>query len=226
MFVRFRQSPRRMYLSLDETRWENGRVRHDYVASLGVIATRPTIADRIDFWTSLHQRLGRLANRLDDAIRAKILGAVHTRIPMPTQDEIPALQLERARRHEMAWQLRRIETEAIVEANRALRDGASKIVSEGEPLLAVATEGLEAAKERRERVERGESAPLPGRPPSLKELGITPSHARHAMTLAQLTPEQFERFLGFGRRPADVRRRDYAQLRRFLRAEAKRQRQP
>jgi hypothetical protein len=107
-----------------------------------------------------------------------------------------------------------------------LRDGAGKIVSEGEPLLAVAAEELKAAKERRERIERGEIVPLPGKPPSLKELGITPAHARHAMTLTQLTPEQFERFLEFGWRPADVRHRDYARLRRFLRAEAKRQRQP
>jgi monoamine oxidase len=76
MFVRFRQSPRRLYLNLAETRREGGKVRHDYVANLGAIAAPPTIADRIDFWTRLHQRLGRLANRLDDALRAKILGAV------------------------------------------------------------------------------------------------------------------------------------------------------
>jgi hypothetical protein len=226
MPVRFRQSPRRLYLSLDETRWESGKVRHDYVASLGAIATRPTIADRIYFRTSLHQRLGRLANRLDDAMRAKILGAAHARVPMPTQDEIHALQLEHARQHETAWRVRQIQTEGIVEAHKVLRDGASKLVSKGEPLLAVAAEELTAAKERRERIERGEIVPLPGKPPSLKELGMTPAHARHALTLAELTPEQFERFLEFGRRPADVRRRDYAQLRRFLRAEAKRQHPP
>jgi hypothetical protein len=68
--------------------------------------------------------------------------------------------------------------------------------------------------------------PLPGKPPSLKELGFTSVGARHAMALAALTPEQFERYLNFGRRPVDGRRRDYARLRRFLRAEAKRQPPP
>jgi hypothetical protein len=85
-------------------------------------------------------------------------------------------QLEHARQHETACQVRPIETEAIVEVNRALRDGASKMVSEGEPLLAVAAEELKAAKERRERIARGASVPLPETPPSLKELGITPAH--------------------------------------------------
>jgi len=85
---------------------------------------------------------------------------------------------------------------------------------------------LKAAKERRERIERGEIVSLPGKPPSLKELGMTPARVRLATTLAQLTPEQFERFLKFGRRPSDLQRRDYAQLRRFLRAETKRQPAP
>ena len=226
MFVRFRQSSRRLQVSLVETRRVDGKVRHEHVGSLGATATPPKIADRIDFWIGLHQRLGRLANRLDDAMRAKILGTVHARVPMPTQDEIHALQLEHAQQHETAWQLHQIQTEGIVEANKALRDGASKMISEGEPLLAVAAEELKAAKERRERIERGEIVSLPGKPPSLKELGMTPARVRLATTLSQLTPEQFERFLKFGRRPSDLQRRGYAQLRRFLRAETKRQPAP
>jgi hypothetical protein len=97
------------------------------------------------------------------------------------------------------------------------------MVAEGEPLLATATEEFEAARDRRQRIERGETVRLPGKPPmSLKEMGVTPAHAEHMMTLAGLTPEQFERFLKFGRRPADYSRQDYARLRRFLRAEARR----
>jgi len=42
--------------------------------------------------------------------------------------------------------------------------------------------------------------------------------------MASLTEEQFERFLEFGTRWSDFARRNYARLRRFRRAEAKRQR--
>jgi hypothetical protein len=84
MFVRFRQSAQRLQLSLVETRREGGKVRHEHVASLGTAATPLTIAARVDFWTRLHQRLGRLSNRVDAAMQAKVLGAVHARVPMPT----------------------------------------------------------------------------------------------------------------------------------------------
>jgi hypothetical protein len=63
---------------------------------------------------------------------------------------------------------------------------------------------------------------LPGKLPSLKELGITPAHAEYMIAVSQLTPEQVERFLAFGQRRSDYARRDYARLRRFLRAEANR----
>jgi hypothetical protein len=42
------------------------------------------------------------------------------------------------------------------------------------------------------------------------------------IAVSQLAPEQFERFLNFGGRRVDYARQDYARLRRFLRAEAKR----
>ena len=44
--------------------------------------------------------------------------------------------------------------------------------------------------------------------------------------MTSLTEEQFERFLKFGGRSSDYRRRDYARLRRFLRPEAKRRPAP
>jgi hypothetical protein len=48
------------------------------------------------------------------------------------------------------------------------------MVAEGEPLLAVAAEELQAATKRRERIERGENVSLPGKPPSLKDVRPTP----------------------------------------------------
>ena len=67
--------------------------------------------------------------------------------------------------------------------------------------------------------QQGEDVPLPGKPPTLKELGITPAHARYAMAMASLTEEQFERFLVFAQ---PSRRQEYGRMRRFLHAEAKR----
>ncbi|MBO0735537.1 MAG: hypothetical protein J2P48_03060 [Alphaproteobacteria bacterium] len=64
-----------------------------------------------------------------------------------------------------------------MEANKVLREGASKMVSEGEPLLAVAAEALRAAKKRRERIERGEIMLLPGPERTRDDAGIRP--ARH-----------------------------------------------
>jgi hypothetical protein len=100
------------------------------------------------------------------------------------------------------------------------------LVTRGEPLVATAAEEVKAAEQRRERIERGESVSLPGKVPTLKELGITPAHAEYMIAVSQLAPEQFERFLEFGHRTGDYRRRDYARLRRFLRAEAKRRATP
>jgi len=216
------RDPTAPQLSVIETRREGGKVRHEHVASLGSITAPPTVANRVEYWQALHQRLGRLTNRLDGEMQAKILGAVHARVPMPTVEEIHVLNLEEAKQHEVAWRMRHLSTEAIVEENKLRLKAAERLVAEGEPLVTAAAEQVRAAEGRRVRIERGESVPLPGKPPTLKELGITPAHAEHALALAALTPEQFERFLKFGRRPSDYRRRDYAELRRFLRAEARR----
>lgn len=222
MFVRFRPSQHRLQLSLVETRRENGKVRHEHVASLGAIPSPLTVAGRVEYWQDLHRRLGRLSNRLDSETQAKILAAVHARVPMPTVDDIHALNLDEARQHEAAWRMRHVSTEAIVDENKLRLKTAERLVADGEPLVAVAAEEVKAAEERRRRIESGENVPLPGKPPTLKELGITPARARHARTMASLSEEQFERYLKFGYRPADSARRDYASLRRFLRAEAKR----
>jgi hypothetical protein len=219
MFVRFRSSPRRLQLSLVETRKEGGKVRHDHIASLGAIAAQPTVANRVEYWQALHQRLGRLANRLDGEMQAKILGAVHARVPMPTVDEIHALNLDEAKQHEAAWRMRQAQTEGIVEANKQLAQGAGKMVREGEPLLAVAADEVKAAQTRRERIERGENVSLPGKPPTLKELGITPARARHMRLMTLLSPEQFERYteLEIKRRfGPGATRREHAALRKYI----------
>jgi hypothetical protein len=104
-------------------------------------------------------------------------------------------------------------------------ESAKRRIAEGEPLVAVAAAEAKAAEERRRRIEAGESVALPGKPPTLKELGLTPAFLRHSRALASLTEEQFKRFLAFDvGRPSDRARRDYAKLRRFLAKEVRKER--
>lgn len=97
VFVRFRPTARRLQLSLIETHRSAGRVHHEHIAGLGSVPLAPSTADRIAFWTQLHERLGRLANRIDAAVHGAIPTAIHARIPMPTQEEQQAERLEMAK---------------------------------------------------------------------------------------------------------------------------------
>jgi len=54
MFVRFRETERRLALSIVETHRLDGKVKHERVASLGSIETPLTIGVRIAFWRRLH----------------------------------------------------------------------------------------------------------------------------------------------------------------------------
>jgi hypothetical protein len=74
MFVHFRETPYGLAMSLVETRRENGKVRHEHVASLGSIETPPSVAARIELWRGLHERLDQLSNQLDAETRGKVHG--------------------------------------------------------------------------------------------------------------------------------------------------------
>ena len=99
-FVRFRQTPSRLQVSLVEGRRVGGKVRHEHIASLGSILVPATIADRVAFWRLLHERLAKLSNRIGADEQGKILGAIHARIPMVTIDELRTLQRENAQADE------------------------------------------------------------------------------------------------------------------------------
>ena len=93
MFVRFRQTKTRLQASLVQTRWADGKVRHEHIALLGTVAASLPVAERLVFWQHLHERMAKLGNRIDAATQAKLLGNIHARIPMVTPDEVRALQL-------------------------------------------------------------------------------------------------------------------------------------
>jgi hypothetical protein len=75
MLVHFRETPYGLAMSLVQSRRENGKVRHEHLASLGSIETPPSVAARIEFWRRLHERLDELSNRLDAETRGKVMDA-------------------------------------------------------------------------------------------------------------------------------------------------------
>ena len=87
MFVRFRETPYGLQVSLIQTCREGGKARHEHIAGLGAITVPTSAVDRIAFWRRLHDRLSALSNRIVDE-QSKILDAVDERIPMPTPDEL------------------------------------------------------------------------------------------------------------------------------------------
>jgi hypothetical protein len=50
MFVRFRETPYGLQVSLIQTRREDGKVRYEHIAGLGAITIPASPADRIAFW--------------------------------------------------------------------------------------------------------------------------------------------------------------------------------
>jgi hypothetical protein len=85
------------------TRWASGKVKHEHVANLGSVPHEPSVPERIAFWQRLHERLARLANRIDTEAQAKILGAVHAKAPIVTPDEQRDLQLANAQADDHLW---------------------------------------------------------------------------------------------------------------------------
>lgn len=94
MLVRFRQADDRLQVRLVATRRVAGRVRHEHVANLGAITLPPSVADRLSFWRGLHERLAQLSHRVDTQTHAKILIAIHARVPIVAASEQRAISLE------------------------------------------------------------------------------------------------------------------------------------
>jgi hypothetical protein len=157
MFVRFRQTAHRLQASLIETRRIDGKVRHEHIASLGSIATPPSTTHRIAFWSRLHERLARLANRIGGDAQAKILGSIHARVPMVTADEQRALQLENAKADSEFWLGSHDMHAGTAADHKALAVVTEQAIKAAEALAAEAKTHADAARDRVARIERGES---------------------------------------------------------------------
>ena len=159
MFVRFRQTAQRLQASLVETRRIDGKVRHEHIAGLGSVEMPLSVEGRLAFWQRLHERLAKLSNRVDAETQGKLLGDIHARIPMVTLDEQRALQLRNAEADERFWESIHDMHAGTVEGHKGLAAKAEHTAAEGEAEMAKAASHREAARERRERLERGEDMP-------------------------------------------------------------------
>jgi hypothetical protein len=179
----------------------------------------------LHFWEVLHVRMRKLHNRLDGATYAKVLGAVHSRIPMVTADEQVALQTENAEVEAQFWsQVRDFHAEQI-KGQGQLAATASDLIAEGRTAMTDAATRADAAQDRVERLRRGEnlSGGL-GEPLDvvalLKQEGFTTADLRHAEQLHALGGgDLFQDYLTefLKRRAASERRTSYAAQRAVLR---------
>ena len=156
MFVRFRENTHRLQVSLIETRRVAGKIRHEHIAGLGAIDIAPSIAARVAFWQQLHERLGKLSNRIDATAQAKVLGEVHARIPMVPIKERRALQLENAEADERFWESLRDMHQANLDDNKGMVEAAGRAVAQAQSGVEAASAKAAAAKDRVARLKRGE----------------------------------------------------------------------
>jgi hypothetical protein len=149
MFVRFRQSRRRLQCSLIETRRADGKVRHEHIAGLGAVPVDPSIADRVACWAALHQRLGKLSNRFSHETHGKLIGQVHARIPMPTVDEQRQLQKENAEADERLWSSLQDLEAATAADQKALIETTQRALVKSEAAMYCASTGSRGEPEKR-----------------------------------------------------------------------------
>jgi hypothetical protein len=189
MFVRFRETDRRLQVSLAAARWINGRPRQEHIATLGSVPHSSSAANRIAFWTKLHQRLDTLSNRVDAAQRGAILAAIHARIPMPTPDDQQALQVERAQADAEFWQSLASAQADDVEGHKGLLAATQRAIAEREKAAADTAVKAQAAKDRLARVENGEVIAVPPpltRKDMLRLSGMTETELRHCERVADI----------------------------------------
>jgi len=203
MFVRFRQSCDRLALSIATTERATGKVRAEHIASLGSISLPLTVADRIQFWHRLHERLARLGNR----------------VPMPTMDELHAEQLKNAEDDERFWQTVSDTQKEMAEGYELTAAAAGANAVAARAAMTEAAERAAAIHERIEQLKRGESVSGFTKPLSCKEalrkMGWTASDVRHADRLGQI--ERMGAFNEYVKSSTPSRRRDQAASRAFLR---------
>jgi hypothetical protein len=193
--VRFRQSGNRLHVSVVETRRQDGRVRHHHVASLGSIVTEPTIADRVEFWQRVNERLKALDNRtrIGPEIE-KIEAVLHERVPISSLEEQRELKLENAHAEARIFDILADLHGALAANHKAVATAANAKRSGNEAASVASAVRAAEARERIAKIEAGEDVPGGlGRPLTnaemiaiLKAAGLTNVEIRHTRLLYNL----------------------------------------
>jgi DNA-binding transcriptional MerR regulator len=227
MFVKFRRTPMRLAASLVESRRVDGAVRPEHIASLGSIALDPmTVAGRVAYWHELHKRLDKLGNRVGDE-KLKILDAIHAQVPMVTLDEIRVLQRKNFESDERVWSHMRDMQQERAAALKARAEALMRDAAEAEAHARVAGEKAGEAKEKLDKLDKGEAVKGGlGEPMTLEQWeqvlraeGATIADIRHRINMATLTEDEFEKFLeeSIEENSRLHERRDHARVRKMLR---------
>jgi|ERR1700730_5112768 len=204
MHVRFCNRGERLLVSLIQARRVDGKPRNEHIASFGSVPDPPSVDDRITFWQQLHERLAKLSNRVDAETQGKVLGAIHARIPMVVIDEQRDVQVRNAEADAQFWSSLRDMHVDTVEDQKALAATVASAIAEGQAAADKAAAEAATAKDRVERLKRGEAVPSGiGKPMThedfIKMFGWTASDLRHmdlvcAMHEAGLGDEAIDEF--------------------------------
>jgi hypothetical protein len=187
MFVRFRDTPDRLHVSLVETRRCDGRVKYEHIASFGSVLKPLTVERRLAFWKAVHERMARLANRVSDP--GRVLSQIHARIPMVITDEQDALKSEHAASHERFWTDIRDGHQDSIKCYQQLITHAEQQMRAAQAAKATAEEHLAQAKETVERLHKGENVPVAKpltRDEVLRLTGWTKKDVQHAAVLGAI----------------------------------------
>jgi hypothetical protein len=202
MFARFHQTPSRLQVSLRESRRVGGKPRCEHIASLGSVPEPMTIAGRVEFYRRASERLAKLSNRIGADDKKKIVAALRARIPPVTDDEIRTVQRENAEADEKFWSGLQDMNSETAEGNRALAADASRKAAEAEAHAKYAAEKVATAKDRLDRLTKGEDVKGGlGKPMTwkdferiLKDAGLSDDDIRF-MREFRLTEAEFDAFV-------------------------------
>jgi hypothetical protein len=192
MFVRFRQTKTRLQASLVRSFRQGGKLCHEHIAMLGTVDVPASVPERLAFWQGLHERMARLGNRIDAATQAKLLGAVHARIPMVVPEEQRALQLANAKADAAFWVTLADMNAGTVAGHDGLIAGAERPKAAAAAEQSKAAERAAHAKDRIARIERGEDvAEGLGKPATFEDIlaqaGMTKADATHCLQVAEVS---------------------------------------
>ena len=197
MYVRFRRQGHRLQASLVQGRRAAGKVHAEHIGALGSVDADVSLRSRVAFWAKIRDRLAALGNRIGTDEHAKILGALHGRIPMVTPEDIRAVQEESFADDERFWDGMRDLNASHIEGHKAQIALVEAKIAEMEPEVGRAAEKVAVARSKLEKLRRGE--PVAGGLGKrldlhavIKAAGLTPSIVRRALLFARLTEAEFE----------------------------------